>query len=113
MTNRKKLVSVIVPAYNEEESIPAFYDCIVKVFDELSDYDFELLFVNDGSVDKTQVILERLAEQDGRVSYIELSRNFGKESAMIAGFDHAQGDCAVVIDADLQHPPHVITEMLS
>lgn len=113
MNNKRKLVSVIVPAYNEEESIPAFYDCIVKVFDGLPDYDFELLFVNDGSVDQTQAIFERLAAEDSRVGYIELSRNFGKESAMMAGFDHVQGDCAIVMDADLQHPPQVIGEMLS
>ena len=109
----KKKVSIIVPAYNEEASLPALYERICQLADTLPDYDVELLFVNDGSTDGTQRTIVSLAAKDQRVAYVDLSRNFGKEAAMLAGFDHATGHCAVVIDADLQHPPHVIAEMLS
>ncbi len=108
----KKKVSIIVPAYNEEASLQALYESVCQLADSLSAYSIELLFINDGSTDATQDIIERLAQTDHRVAFVQLSRNFGKEAAMLAGFDHAQGDCAVVIDADLQHPPHVIAEML-
>ena len=109
----RKKVSIIVPSYNEEASLPALYDSLCSMMSAQEGYDFELLFVNDGSHDGTQAIIEELAAKDARVAYVELSRNFGKEAAMLAGFDHATGDCAVVIDADLQHPPQVIAEMLS
>lgn len=109
----KKLVTIIVPAYNEEASLHPLYDALCSLFSDLPQYDFELLFVNDGSSDNTQNIIEQLSESDHRISYVCLSRNFGKESAMLAGFDHAKGHCTVVIDADLQHPPYVIKEMLS
>lgn len=109
---KKKSVTLIVPAFNEEESLRPFYEQTLMTIDQLEDYDFELLFINDGSTDATQEILKELAAKDKRVAYIALSRNFGKEAAMLAGFDHARGDCAIVMDADLQHPPHVITEML-
>ena len=108
----KKKVSIIVPAYNEEASLQKFYESICQLADSLTDYDMELLFVNDGSTDTTQAIIASLADKDHRVAFVELSRNFGKEAAMLAGFDHAKGDCAVIIDADLQDPPHVIAEML-
>lgn len=108
----KKKVSIIVPAYNEEASLQKFYESICQLADSLADYDMELLFVNDGSTDTTQSIIASLADKDHRVAFVELSRNFGKEAAMLAGFDHAKGDCAVIIDADLQDPPHVIAEML-
>ena len=108
----KKKVSIIVPAYNEEASLQALYDSICQTAESLSGYDFELLFVNDGSTDGTQGIIARLAQHDPRVAYVELSRNFGKEAAMLAGFDHTTGDCCVVMDADLQHPPSVIGQML-
>ena len=108
----KYLLSVVVPAYNEEASLKAFHEAMSKVADSLSQYDFELLFINDGSTDRTQDILNELAAADRRVAFVTLSRNFGKEAAMLAGFDHAHGNCAVVMDADLQHPPKVITEML-
>ena len=119
MESVKKLVTVIVPAYNEEASLRALYDAACKVFAEVPQYDFELLFVNDGSNDGTQAVIEQLASEnnaDGTsvtVSFVCLSRNFGKECAMLAGFDYAKGDCCVVIDADLQHPPYVIKEMLT
>ena len=97
----KKKVSIIVPAYNEEASLQALYESVCQLADTLSAYDVELLFINDGSTDTTQDIITSLADKDHRV-----------EAAMLAGFDHAKGDCAVVIDADLQHPPRVIAEML-
>ena len=112
MNRDRKLVSIIVPAYNEEASLPAFHAAVSQVADGLPQYDFELLYVNDGSTDATQAILQQLASKDRRVAFVTLSRNFGKEAAMLAGFDHARGDCAVVMDADLQHPPYVIKEML-
>ena len=112
MSSMNKKVSIIVPAYNEEASLQALYDSVCQVADSLPQYDIELLFVNDGSTDTTQDIISSLAAKDPRVAYVELSRNFGKEAAMLAGFDHAKGHCAVVIDADLQHPPRVIGEML-
>ena len=110
---KKKLVTIIIPAYNEQESLRPLHERVSEVADGLPAYDFELLFINDGSSDQTQQVILQLAADDPRVSYVELSRNFGKESAMLAGFDHAQGDCAVVMDADLQHPPKVMVEMLS
>lgn len=110
MMNKK--VSIIVPAYNEEASLQALYESVCQLADTLSAYDVELLFINDGSTDTTQDIITSLADKDHRVAFVQLSRNFGKEAAMLAGFDHAKGDCAVVIDADLQHPPRVIAEML-
>ena len=108
----KKKVSIIVPAYNEEASLQTLYERVCEETGHLAGYDFELLFVNDGSTDGTQDILCRLADDDPRVAYVELSRNFGKEAAMLAGFDHAKGDCCVVMDADLQHPPSAIGQML-
>ncbi len=110
----KPLLTVIVPAYNEQEVLLEFHQRLSKVFDDLSpELDSEVLYVNDGSKDRTQEILDRLTEQDQRVSSIELSRNFGKEAAMTAGFDYAKGDAVVIIDADLQDPPELIKDMVS
>lgn len=108
-----KTISIIVPAYNEEQSLEVFHKTATKVLQQLSAYAYEILYINDGSTDKTQELIERLAVEDTHVAYVQLSRNFGKEAAMLAGFDHAKGHCAVVMDADLQHPPQVIREMLS
>jgi len=112
-----KLVSVVVPCYNEQEVLPMFYDEITKVTDQMSrDYPeltFEYLFINDGSKDKTLEILRSLALRDERVRYISFSRNFGKESGMYAGLENAKGDYVVVMDADLQHPPAFLPEMYS
>lgn len=109
-----KKVTIIVPAHNEQESLPLLYDAIVKVTDsaEMSVYDWEMLFINDGSKDNTLDVMRALRERDSRVCYLDLSRNFGKENAMLAGFDYATGDCAVLMDADLQDPPQVMVEML-
>ena len=105
-------ISVIVPCYNEEEVLPLFYEEVTRVAAQLSDYEFEFLFVDDGSRDKTLPVIKGLAEKDARVKYVSFSRNFGKESAMYAGFDRAVGDYVVVMDADLQDPPALLPEML-
>ena len=107
-----KLVSVIVPAYNEEASLLHLYEALKKLMESLPDYDWEILFINDGSKDKTLSIIESLYDTDKRIAYVDLSRNFGKEKAMLAGFDYCKGDCAVMIDADLQDPPYLIKDML-
>jgi glycosyltransferase involved in cell wall biosynthesis len=109
----KQVISVVVPAYNEEAVLPEFHRRIAMLFDRLPDYDCEVVYVNDGSRDGTQVIIDRLAAADERVSGVDLSRNFGKEIAMTAGFDHARGDAVVVIDADLQDPPELIHELIN
>lgn len=107
-----KLISILIPAYNEEPVLEKLYARIAKLADSQKKYDFEFLFVNDGSKDKTLEIIKDFAEKDTRVSYINLSRNFGKEIGMIAGLDHVQGDATVIIDADLQDPPELIPEMI-
>ena len=109
-----ELISVVVPCYNEEESLPLFYDEIIRVSDSMkaeNDVEFEFVFVNDGSRDKTLILLRELAEKDSRVRYVSFSRNFGKEAAMIAGLEHTKGDYVVLLDADLQHPPKLIPQM--
>lgn len=108
----KKLVTILIPAYNEEEVLDMLMERLGKLIVDNSRYDFEILFVNDGSSDKTLEIIESYSKRDKRVSYVNLSRNFGKETAMLAGFDHARGDAVVVIDADLQDPPELISQML-
>lgn len=105
------LISLIVPCYNEEEALPFFYEAITKVSDEMQGYEFEYIFVNDGSKDKTLELLKGYAAQDPRVTYISFSRNFGKESAMYAGFCNAKGDYVAVMDADMQDPPSLLPEM--
>ena len=110
-----KLVSVVVPCYNEQEVLPMFYEEITKVSAQMQatypELQFEYLFINDGSKDTTLDILRSLAEKDERVRYISFSRNFGKESGMYAGLKGAKGDFIVVMDADLQHPPAFLPEM--
>ncbi|QST01986.1 glycosyltransferase family 2 protein [Pontibacillus sp. ALD_SL1] len=102
----------MVPAYNEEESLHYLYERLFGVVDGQKGYSFELLFVNDGSQDQTLPIIKELRDMDKRVSFVDLSRNFGKEIAMIAGLDHAKGDAVVIMDADLQDPPELIPEMI-
>lgn len=108
----KKRVSILVPCFNEEDSLSLFYKETTKVMDNLLQYDWELLFVNDGSKDETLSVIKKIYEADRRVSYVDLTRNFGKENAMLAGFDYVKGDCVVIMDADLQDPPSLIYEML-
>lgn len=105
-------ISVIVPCYNEEAVLPLFYEEITRVAATMGDFVFEFLFVDDGSRDKTLAVIKNFAQQDDRVKYISFSRNFGKESAMYAGFDRATGDYVVVMDADLQDPPALLPEMM-
>ncbi len=107
-----KLISILIPAYNEEPVIEKLIRRLDTLASEARDYEFEFLFINDGSKDKTLEIIRQYAEKDSRVSYINLSRNFGKETAMIAGLDHVRGDATVIIDADLQDPPELIPEMI-
>lgn len=109
----KEKISVIVPCYNEEEAIPFFYRKIAMVTEDMSDYDFEIIFVNDGSYDSTIDVIHKLADEDTRVKYLDFSRNFGKEAAIYAGLSHATGDYGVIMDADLQDPPELLPEMMN
>ena len=108
----KKLVTILVPAYNEQEVLNMLYERLKKIMDENSNYDFEILFVNDGSKDNSLKIMQELRQKDKRVCYLNLSRNFGKETGMIAGLDYSKGDAVIIIDADLQDPPELIPAML-
>ena len=107
-----KKITILVPAYNEEESLPLLYERVSKIMNEMKNYEFELLFVNDGSKDNTLNEIKKLREQAKRVSYVDFSRNFGKEIGMIAGLDYATGDCVIIMDADLQDPPELIPQMV-
>ena len=107
----RSLLSVVVPAYNEQEVLPEFNRRLSAVLSAL-DFDSEVIYVNDGSTDKTPQVLDELAEKDGRVGVLHLSRNFGKEIALTAGLDHARGIAVIVIDADLQDPPELIPELV-
>lgn len=113
MKGRKDKISIIVPCYNEEESLPLFYEEINKVSLRMKSVIFEFLFINDGSVDSTLDILKKLAISDKRVRYISFSRNFGKEAGMYAGLCNAVGDYVAIMDADMQDPPSMIEEMYS
>lgn len=108
----KKTISILVPCYNEEKSLPMLYEALERVANENAKYDWEFLFINDGSRDNTLTVLEQLRAKDERCCYVDLSRNYGKEVAMLAGFDYVTGDAVVIMDADLQHPPHVIPQMV-
>lgn len=105
-------ISLIIPCYNEEEALPPLYEELNRVSSEMSDYEFEMLFIDDGSKDATLNILQSFAKEDDRVKYIALSRNFGKEAAMYAGFCNATGDYTAVMDADMQDPPSLLPEMV-
>ena len=105
-------ISVVVPCYNEEEALPVYYKEMCRVMDEMKDVVFELIFVDDGSSDATLGIMKDLNEKDSRCRYLSFSRNFGKEAAMYAGFEHAKGEYVVTMDVDLQDPPHLIPEMI-
>lgn len=105
-------ISILVPAYNEEQSLLPLYNRLAATSQLMPGHTFEFFFVNDGSSDATMQIIRNLAEKDQRVSYVNLTRNFGKEIAMIAGIDHVTGDAVVIVDADLQDPPELIPEMV-
>lgn len=104
-------ISIIVPCYNEEEAMPLFYDEICKTASTFDKVDFEFIFVNDGSRDRTLEVARDLAKKDKRVRYISFSRNFGKEAAMLAGLEYSQGDYVAIMDADLQDPPSMLHDM--
>ena len=108
----KKLISVIVPCYNEQEVLHMFYDEMSRVAGLMTDYNFEFIFVNDGSRDNTLNICKELADKDERVKYISFSRNFGKEAGIYAGFEKSKGDLVCMMDADLQDPPALLPEMV-
>lgn len=108
---KKEKISIIVPCYNEEESLPIFYKEIDRISKDMEEVIFEFLFINDGSRDKTLEILRNMAKKDDRVRYISFSRNFGKEAGMWAGLENATGDYVAIMDADMQDPPSKIKEM--
>lgn len=108
----KQSVCIVVPAYNEQDGLQLFYERVRSVIDNIEGCAFEILFVNDGSYDGTLEIMRRLQVNDARVSYVDLSRNFGKEAAMLAGLDHAEADAVIIMDADLQNPPELIPEFV-
>lgn len=107
-----KKISIIVPTYNEEESLPFFLERLKELTNKIENYEFEFLFVNDGSKDKSLEIIKEQRKKDNRISYIDFSRNFGKEIAMIAGMDYATGDAVIFMDADLQDPPELIIDFI-
>lgn len=107
-----KKVTLLIPVYNEEATLPVLYQRLLELMTRNGGYEWEMLFVNDGSSDRSLDCLRRLRAEDPRVNYVNLSRNFGKEIAMLAGFDYATGDCCVVMDADLQDPPELVDQML-
>jgi len=112
MANKPKLISIVAPFYNESEGVDLFYQAITRLMDRLPSYSFEVVCVDDGSRDDTLVRLVALAAEDPRFQVVELSRNFGKESALTAGIDSARGDAIIPIDSDLQDPPELITELV-
>ena len=107
-----KKISIIVPCYNEEQAIPFFYDEITKIVEEMKN-NFEFIFINDGSKDKTIEVIKQYSKKDKRVKYIHFSRNFGKEAAMLAGLKLSAGDYVAIMDADLQDPPSLLPQMLN
>ena len=108
-----KTVTILIPAYNEQAVLAPLYKRLTTLANNNKKYNFEFLFINDGSTDNTLSIIKNYAKTDTRISYVNLSRNFGKEPAMLAGFDYTTGDATVIIDADLQDPPELIPKMIS
>ena len=108
-----KTITLLIPVYNEESVLPQLFKRLDEFTKNTPNYQFEFLFINDGSTDKSFSIIAEQSKKDSRISYINLSRNFGKEIAMIAGIDHVKSDALVIIDADLQDPPELIQEMIS
>ena len=107
-----KLITILVPCYNEENSLDLLYERLQIIINRLNRYRFQILLVNDGSRDNTLAKMQELHKNDPMVSYLSLSRNFGKENAMLAGLDFAEGDAVILIDADLQDPPELIPQMI-
>lgn len=109
---KQKKLTLVVPAYNEQDAIPLFYEEALRVEGELAGVEVEYLFIDDGSRDQTMEVLRQLHAQDPRVHYVSFSRNFGKEAAIYAGLENAKGDYVAILDADLQDPPSLLPEML-
>ena len=105
-------ISIVIPCFNEEEALPVYYEEMSRIMKQMQGVDFELLFVDDGSSDRTLGIMKSLHERDERCKYLSFSRNFGKEAAMYAGFENSTGDYVCLMDADLQDPPRLLPEML-
>ncbi|SEG46366.1 dolichol-phosphate mannosyltransferase [Halpernia humi] len=108
-----KKISIVIPAFNEQENLPIIHQKIARIFSDLKNYNFEIIFVNDGSRDKTQLVLEQLSQEFEEVKFIEFSRNFGHQPAVKAGVDFATGNAVISMDGDLQHPPELIPEMIA
>lgn len=109
----KKTIEIIVPCYNEAEALPIFFQTVCNISEKIDKYEFSFLFIDDGSIDNTLEIIKQFqSNKKTQVRYISLARNFGKEAAMLAGFDHAIGDAVIIIDADLQDPPSIIPDMI-
>ena len=104
-------ISIVVPCFNEQEALPFFYKEFKSLTTKMSYEDFELIFVDDGSRDKTLDTIKDIAKNDTRIKYISFSRNFGKEAAILAGLEHSKGDYVALMDADLQDPPAILPEM--
>ena len=111
MNGRTQLLSIVIPCYNEEEAIPIFIEAITPILAGIEGVDYELIFVNDGSKDETLSILRRISGENAHMRYISLSRNFGKEAAMLAGLTESAGDYVAIMDVDLQDPPELLPEM--
>ncbi|MDP4238987.1 MAG: glycosyltransferase family 2 protein [Bacteroidota bacterium] len=107
-----KKVSILIPVYNEESTLILLFNRLVVLMDNVKEYEWEVLLVNDGSNDNSLLLMSQMYGKDNRFNYLDLSRNYGKETAMLAGFDYITGDCMVIMDADLQHPPEIIPEMI-
>ena len=107
-----KKISIIIPAYNEAEALPVLKERLDKLMESMENYEFEILFINDGSKDDTLEIIKKMRQEDERVSYTDFARNFGQEIAMMAGIDYATGDSVIIMDADLQDPPEIIPELV-
>ena len=106
-----KKVSILIPFYNEQDVLPSLFERLQLLIDSNDNYQWEVMLINDGSTDNSLCLVKQMRLRDKRFRYIDLSRNFGKEIAMLAGFDNVTGDCMVIMDADLQHPPEVIPQM--
>lgn len=111
MKLKKSRISLVIPCYNEEDSLPIFYNEICKVSKKMDDVDFEFLFINDGSTDETLNLIKSYVKIDERVKFISFSRNFGKEAGMYAGLENASGDYVAIMDADMQDPPMMLEKM--
>ena len=107
-----KKINILLPAYNEAESISKLKSCMQQVIENNSNYQWEFLLINDGSTDNTLQLIKELCKKDSHYHYIDLSRNYGKEIAIMAGIDYVNSDAIIIMDADMQHPIETISEMI-